>query len=243
MTTVSYVGSHWPVWSKPSAPEHNHTIVTENGALLGRPSHVSQLPRTGGESLSLTKALLVNRACRIHLFVLEDEKPAGAEFCFDICFERRWGKGKILDPVRGRFTCKLLSEGNYFGQSVRKETEETGQERNGQKEKFGFYCRNNKGIAAWEHLTFAVKYFWVVVVVFLYIKYIYNIYILYFFPCTLHLLQNDYNASVVFWKSQNEVQVRHWNTTESVWCYLHFCVQFKVFHFTGPLKCNQIRLH
>lgn len=163
VTTVSYVGSNRPVWSKPSAPEHNHTIVTENGALLGRPSHVSQLPRTGGEPLSLTKALLVNRACRIHLFVLEDEKPAGVEFCFDICFERRWGKGKILDPVRGRLTCKLLSEGNFFGQSVRKETEETGQERHGQKEKFGFYCHNNKGIAAWEHLTFAVKYFWVVV--------------------------------------------------------------------------------
>lgn len=72
--------------------------MTENGALLGRPSHVSQLPRTGGEPLSLTKALLVNRACRIHLFVLEDEKPAGAEFCFDICFRKEVRKGENLGP-------------------------------------------------------------------------------------------------------------------------------------------------
>lgn len=126
VTTVSYVGSTRLVWSKPSPPEHNHTIVTENGVLLGRPSHVSQLPRTGGERLSLTKPLLVNRACRIHWFVLEDEKPAGVEFCLDFW---RWGKG-----WRGRFTCQLLSEGNYFALSMWKETEDGGQERNWQKE-------------------------------------------------------------------------------------------------------------
>lgn len=146
--TVSYDSSDWPVWSKPSTTEHNRTIVTENGTVLGRPSHVSQLPRTEGEPLTLTETQPVSRACRIHWFVLQDDKPAGVKACFCVCvrvcvFYRRWGTGTILEPVNVQvaFWGKL-----FWAECVKGDRGDGTREPPDRRSSSVHYCRNNQGI-------------------------------------------------------------------------------------------------